>query len=128
MDIEGGPQVFRAHSRAFYMPSWSPFTPRAFPRGLAWLCLFPEDKIQWIPLFLIHGNPSACDHILEVTARELSILCKGFNREVDISINDVGMSFVHEAAHHIEHIIDMLGCPGFHIGIKHSQRVHILIE
>ena len=53
-------EVMTRHSGTFNMPAWTTFSPWRFPVWFSWLCRFPDSKIQWAFLLIIHINPCSC--------------------------------------------------------------------
>src|SRR6185437_710298 len=129
VDVELLAEVFRAHSRAFYMPAREAFTPRALPahnvfrRGG-----FPQREVLAVVfLFLALEIARRFQQIVQDTAAEFSVrvLRRIFLYvEVDRSIYLIGKSRIDDLFDHADLFHDVTGCGRLDARIEVIELVH----
>src|SRR2546425_2130817 len=91
MNIKMLAEIFHRHSATFNMPAREATSPGAIPCHFApGFGYFPQRKIFRVTSISNDTLAYAFQHILELVARELPVIGKVFNIEVNIAIDFVG--------------------------------------
>src|SRR5688572_5440773 len=125
--VERLPEVACGHGGALDVPAGSPVAPRAGPRGLARLGALPEREV--VAVLLAGIDLLAGLHVLEPAMRELAVLGKTANAEVDAAARDgVGEAALHQAADQREHVVDVERGAGLVGGREAAERRGVTAE
>src|SRR4051812_46675189 len=105
MNVDGrGAQQPQRHRRALDVPTRTAGTDSRVPRWLAILRRFPQDEISRILFFvLVRINPGATFDARMIQMRELSIVRKRRDLEVDRSVTPVGVAVLFERFDGVSH-------------------------
>ncbi|MEJ2218344.1 MAG: hypothetical protein P8099_17205, partial [Gemmatimonadota bacterium] len=75
------------------------------------------------------GDALALAHVVQGDARELAVAVERGDVEVDGAVvGDVAVAALHEAAHQIDHVIDVVCGPGKRVGGPNAQGVQLFQE
>src|SRR5262249_17908052 len=97
VDIEGLPQILRAHCRALDVPARSARSPRTVPTWFSRLTRFPQRKIQRRSLALVDFYPGTRFQLVDFFAREFPIASKAFYRIQSIPIDLVSQTLLFQS-------------------------------
>ena len=132
MNVEGLAQQRAAHGRALDMPAWPTCAIAAGPLGLVGLggfSAFPQHKIEWIVLAVLHGDTLARLQLIQRLARQLAVTGKLAHRVVHITIAcAVSQPLVLQLADDGEHLRHVLGSARFMRGALNTQCIRILMQ
>src|SRR6185503_20270385 len=127
MNIECLTQIFDRHGRTLDVPAGTPWTPRALPRWLARLALFPKSKIHRRSLALIDVHSSPSLEILKLAFRELSISGIFGHFKIHVSIDLIGQALLHQGlgqTNNIGHVFCGLRLYG---SLANAQALHVFV-
>ena len=128
VDVEGASQVLIAHDGTFDVPARPAWSPGTGPFRFVRLGALPEYEIHGMSFFVVNGNAAAGAHVLQVSTGKAAISPEGLYGEIDISAFLIGISPVYQEFGHLDHTVNMIRGPGFHVRVQDAQSAHILIK
>ena len=123
MDVEPESQVLDRHHRALQVPARPARSPGAVPVRLARLGSLPEHKVQRVLFALVHLYPRPGPHLFQGAPGQLAVPGELADREIDIPVEGVGHLPGQQAAHHLLHLLDVLGGLGMDVRTHHPESV-----
>src|SRR5690606_17723583 len=133
MNVELLAKIFGAHDRALDMPSRDTIAPGRWPpHNVRWRGLFPEGKVDLIPLFVLAFQfPSTLHEFFDIAAGENSVVMFAVvfgDIEIHRSIHYVSISFVEQRLDQLDLLNDMSGSCGFDVGGEDIELSHDLVK
>src|SRR5882672_12131574 len=109
------------------MPAGAAFAPGRVPGGLAGFGGFPEGKVGGIAFAGAFDVAQAGFLLFDFAMRELAVIGIGFDVEVDVSIDGVGVIFFDELGAETDDLADVLGGLGKIVDGVDAQRCQALV-
>jgi len=128
VNVEGLAQEVGAHDGALDVPARPPPAPGAVPPGLPFLARLPEGEVEGVLLLLARCDAGPRHHLVEVAARELSVILELLHGKVDVAAgHGVGQAVADEPADELDHARDVLRGPRRDRGPLDAEPAHVLV-
>ena len=129
VNVNWSTQVAMNHCAALTVPTWTTFSPRAWPARLTRLCSLPECKVKWIAFLVINLNALTCAKLIKIATRKHTIAVVRTNREVHVARRHrVSVTLLNQRLNHLEHGFNLVRCARTNIWIQNIEPMHLLNE
>ena len=118
VNVNWSAQVAMNHCAALTVPTWTTFSPRAWPARLTRLSSLPECKVKWIAFLVINLNALTCAKLIKIATRKHTITMVRTNREVHVARRHrVCVTLFNQRLNHLKHGFNLMCCARANIRI-----------
>ena len=127
VNVNWSTQVAMNHCAALTVPTWTTFSPRAWPARLTRFCSFPECKVKWIAFLVINLNALTCAKLVKIATRKHAIAVVRTDREVHVARRHrVSIALFNQRLNHLKHGFNLVRCARTNIRVQYIEAVHLL--